>query len=200
MSPQRHPGKGSFSEKEEEVVVCCAGVQSALEQELLDNAFAGACSVHGLVPPDAGVRDKGKTQIEHVICVDVRRRELCPRPHARPEPACVLVLEHLHPVVDTMLHLVSLLDRENGCQRALRGAAYVLVSRVVVSPICWSSEALDVICIDEAEPQLTVRAPELIDQDLSLDESTKTSWKGQLFGKKLVTGYYAYSLRQHCEK
>jgi hypothetical protein len=82
-----------------------------------------------------------------------------------------------------MLHLVSLLERENGCQRALRGAAYVLVLRVVVAPVGWSPEALDVLGVDEAEPRLTVRAPELIDQDLSLDESTKTSWKGQVFGK-----------------
>jgi hypothetical protein len=62
---------------------------------------------------------------------------------------------------------------------------------VVVAPVGWSPEALDVLGVDEAEPRLTVRAPELIDQDLSLDESTKTSWTGQVFGKKLVTGYYA---------
>jgi hypothetical protein len=80
---------------------------------------------------------------------------------------------------------------QNGCQRALRGAAYVLVSSVVVAPVGWSPETLDVLGVDEAEPRLTVRAPELIDQDLSLDESTKTSWTGQVFGKKLVTGYYA---------
>ena len=72
----------------EEVLVCCAGVQAALEQELLDNVFTGSCSVHDLVPPDSCVSDKGKSQLEHVVGVDVW---------------CHIILEVLLPMPKCML-------------------------------------------------------------------------------------------------
>ena len=127
----------------------------------------GPRRLHRLVPPHAGVCDKGKAQLEHVVGVGVRRRERGPGAHPRPELARVLVLEHRHPGAGPeALHLLALLQREHGGQRALRRAAYVLVCRVVVAAVSRAPEALDVLAVCEGEARLAVRAPDLRERPL----------------------------------
>jgi hypothetical protein len=65
------------------------------------------------------------------------------------------------PSASAALHLVALLQHEDGGEGALRRAAYVLVRRVVVAPVGRAPEALDVLGVDKAQPRLAVRAADL---------------------------------------
>jgi hypothetical protein len=102
------------------------------------------------------MRNKREPQLENVVCVNVRRRQCRPGAHVASEFACVLVLEHQHPVShQAAMGLVFLLERENRRQSALLRAADVLVRLVEVPPAVLP-EALDVLGVDEAQVRLAV--------------------------------------------
>jgi hypothetical protein len=150
-----------LQEAREKSVLGHVRAECALEEKLLDNALACAHGADCFVPPHSGMRNEREPQLENVVRVHVRLRQRRPGAHVAPELACVLVLEHRHPVSHpAAMGLVFLLECEHRCQGALRRSAEVLVRLVDVRPVVLP-EVLDVLGVYEAQVRLAVCTPQL---------------------------------------